>query len=1249
MMPRHLQRIAPTLLALGMLPIPAFAGASTNERDNHLEIVKSLISNELRLPAKRQLAEFAAAGYPDAAWQGKFLAWFYADRFRVSTPDPAETADLEAKAKALLAELEVAAKDGKLPPALKSEFGGAGQATRMLNDLLKVIGPDTPPPKLGKDAIVPEQRATLNATIKALPAVIDAAFTEVLARIAEHEKVEASVQDKPDNDPKYQAVARTSVELRQEAMRLPYLAMRVLREVAYRGEQDCGLDPAPVLAWITAFSGKYAKTFSDWSFAWGDWDPSLRLTAAELCGQAARVKVPEISLAEVIADFQAIIDLDLAVYSSREARDVVRNLQIRAYAGLLALYRELGKTDAKYYREGENLIKQYQERSKAEPSAFRADHPNRERAIEVGRFHIQAGRLLAAKGDANATLMFGAVSKARGNPLAGNAAGWASGGGGGSTGSWGDQAVAADPMAAITAASALSRAAREHSDPVQQRRMQVAAAVTLRNGVLGLSSSSFPEASLDEYAPELWYRYAEALSRMDMRWHAAVAAQAGLAHIDARTTALKGKTPWKDKDGAWTARGRFISTLARNAIVYASALPASARSPSSSAFYSATIDLVNKVSPGDGGKSLDRTQILILLSEKRHDEALSQLEAYAKKYPDEAYDADSLRSTIRMGQYDKATTEADKAKFAELGAKEARATAERAKQALAANPPAERRKVLNRAIRDVQATDAFFSLRRGQEEQVIAMLGADYWTSPPDEDKSVQMLGYLCQAVKQWYEAQIKDAKAKADPQTVLRAWDRVWAAYEIWGRQKARLPAQSERIENHGKMLAWVFQNITNQTRAMLAVEAPPAGLAAISTQAQRAFADLFYPRLTEESKPEQLLYVAGLLWDLGDQERAGRLYEFFIAQIAQAPAVAVLRDTPKEAWADIEPVLQGRPELRALWAEVKDLLEDSPELSKKILDLDLPESQWGEKKRDYGAAVERIRVLRAEMLKSKNSLAADYAKVEDGLQRLSDTALQLFRQVNATAKLAEIYRGQGLKDKANEFYRWLISYDPTNPDYLAATVELTIDLIKNPPSGAPPVTKEQAEATRVKAARVRGAAPGGSTTYWTAAIQVLELSVYVKDVGLVNRALQFDGINKSTPADDLQVFPRNPRDDPRVRRARNSLAVDLARRYLDIFKQPGVTAKPTYAVTSVEVDGQPMTLFVPVDGPRFVPVRRVLDDDTVTVFLWEEGKDPPPEPAAEPAPAPAPAPAPPAAETPPAPAAEAAPAPAPASEAKP
>ena len=1215
MIRRSLHRIVPTLLALGLLPAAAVAATSGTEREAHLEAVLSLIEQDYRLPAQRQLAEFQKAAYPDSEWHGKFLTWYHADHFRTLVLDQAEQIRLAAEAKSLEAELKAAAQADKLPRNMKEKLNGSGAVIRLVNYLLRVVGQDQVPSRGG---LVAERTVALNATTLALIAATNANFETGVATVKANAKNEDEIQQIEDiQDAKFQKGALAAVEMRLDVVRTTYFAVKVLREVAERGK-DFGIDDAAATAFLKEFSTKHFALLQEWDYGWGEYHPYLRTLTIDLAAQGARFKVKGANADDMSADLRKILDLDLSVYAKEPAvADEIRTLQAKSWGNYLAWCREMGRDVApKWYQTGLEAYKEFKDKTKTDRH-FRLDHPDTERAAEVARVYFQAGRLLEAKSDPTAVGAYSAVSAVRANPLAGNAlpmisnrpksAGQQQAGG-----AWGAQPIAEDPAGAVLMGNAMLRQANASGDPALQRSSLIAAAVSLRNGVLGLASASYAEGS-DEIAPELWFRYAESMSKLGMRWHAALVSQAGLHYIEARTKELKGKSPWRDRAGKWTASGRFVSLLARNSVTYASNLLAAGRGLAVTQIYDDSINLVNSVSPEDGGQALDRIQIIIAIQEGDFKRALELTEVYGKKYPGEYYDTASMRSYVFSTWLNQLKKPEERKPIAEKAKKEAKETADRAKADLPSVKDAARKRVLNQALRDGQALEAVIALSDGDNTRVLDMLDAEYWkNAPSDQDKAAQMLGYMCQALRQWYQAQVKDKEKVGDGALLVASWPRVQVAYEVWKTQKSRLNTQEEKVAKQGVQIAYVFNVIANfQIPAIRSRPGSPPQLGEIQKAAARAYADLIEPTITDASKPELMLQVGNVLWDLDEHVRACRLFELYLTTVGTDPELAALRDTPKQVLAALDGPIRARPELRAKWEEVVDLLYDDPGLQKRILD-GLPEADWREKKRDYVRAIEAIRALRADAAKARMSLGAEFAKIDEGLAKLEVQMQQLGRDLSVTAKLALGFREQGKKVKANALYEKLIAYDPTKPEYLSATIELTIDAIKI----GEPVTDELKTLTRVKAKNVRDASQTGSPVYWTAVIQLLELSLSLKDLKLVNDNLKFDAVNQSTPADDLQARPRERRDDKRVRRAGNVLTVDLCKRYLAIFSQPGVTIKPSFAITEVEIDSKPTLIYVPVDAPKFVAVRRELDDGTVVNFLWEEGKDPPPEPEAEPTP---------------------------------
>lgn len=1211
---RRLTGLVPTLLLCALLPSHAAASdAAPSERDNQFDAVKSLIEREYRLPAKRQLDDFKAANYPDADLYLKTLNWFYADRFRVLSPDKAEKEALAKQVKELAAELDVAVKSGKCPEIVKNTYGGIGKVLRLVNDILGLVDPDRPLDVSGVSGISDERKAAVNQAVIALAAEVKSTFDDAAKAI----KAGAAA----DED----AVAKNNMKgieaatmARLEAIRPVALAHRAFREVAERGS-EFGLDPAPALKFLKEFATANFAMLQDWDYAFGDYHPYLHAFLMEVTDDGARFKVKNARFEDLEADTMRTIEIDAGHdFGGQSAvAEEVRTLQARTWAMLFNWYRDLGRdVGPKYWQHGLEQWQAFKEKTRTDKH-FRLDHPNHERAVEMARAYFAAARLLQAKGDTNGAMaIFNQVAGTKDQPLAPHARMWVQylinpPGTDPGKADWGSQAVAADPAGAIDTARAYMKVADQTGDEAKARQFRIRAAMTLRNGALGLANATDQDKA-DEVAPELWFRYAYVLNQLGLRWHAAVASQEGLKQIKTRMAELpKPPNVWQAKDKSWTRPGNYVSLLSRNAITYAQILLLRAKGPGVSELYDNTVSLVNVISPADTGRSLERLQMQVRLSEKDWDGAIEASKGYVKKYPEDKYwVASNIVIVGMLGKRAEAASagsrkqiEADTVAFAEATAKEADADLQKA------TDPARKRELL--AVKgDVLLVRATLMLD-DDPGQVLDLLGPEYWSHPPVEDKTAKAVDLMCTAARKYYALRAKDPKVTGDVQALLADWARYQQCYQLWHKQKARVPSQADKIEAYGASLAQTFVNIGNWAERMrAAVPASSAQLAEVSKAAYTAFSDMIEPRLDKDDKPNLVLATANIIWDLDDHPRAARLYQIFVDQVAKDPEASALRETPKDVLNPLDGIITARPEFKPQWAAIRDLLEDAPGLVDNILSQDLPQDKWGEQKIDYVKAVAAIQALRKDADRRRIEIGATYAQIDEGLAKLEDTTSTLAREISCIAKLAIAYREMGgdKAELATKYYNRLIAYDPTNPEYLAAAVELVIKQLKD---GDATVSEDVLKTTQIKAARVRDAAAPGSPTYWTAVIQVLELSNALKDTKSIDKRLIFDAQNRSTPADDLQLLPREARDDKRVRRARNAISVDLCRRYLELFKLPGVNAKPSFDITTIDLDGKEVTLFVPVGDVKFAPQKRELEDGTTVWFVWEEGKTPPPEAA--------------------------------------
>jgi hypothetical protein len=145
----------------------------------------------------------------------------------------------------------------------------------------------------------------------------------------------------------------------------------------------------------------------------------------------------------------------------------------------------------------------------------------------------------------------------------------------------------------------------------------------------------------------------------------------------------------------------------------------------------------------------------------------------------------------------------------------------------------------------------------------------------------------------------------------------------------------------------------------------------------------------------------------------------------------------------------------------------------------------------------------------------------------------------------------------------------------------------------------------------------------------------------------------NRSDLSHDL-VAPSVDGDDKRIRRSMNNQAIELAKRFLELYSKTGVNVKPTFRVDEVEAGIKTLGIYTDIDAPKFVAraIKNKDDEDVLVIVSADAPAAPDPASATPPAPGAAPttgaAPAP-AAPLTPAPAAGAAPAAAPAAAPKP
>lgn len=1209
MMPtRHVlssRLLSPSLLALAALwgGGGSLWAATADERDQHFIAVQGLIDRGIRPSAERQKAAFAKAGYPEAAWQQKALDWFYAETFKTVVTDPKVAAALDKEGDLLKKDLMTADAAGKLPPAVSAFLSGIGDPSRRLvNTINQFLEPDALKPLV---APAPERVAQASRQIESLLEAADATWTKNVRRITANKAVETNIWDLNEKDPKFQKIAMEAVGARADALRGAYTAHLVLREVITRGA-TWGLDPAPVTAWYKKFLTANAKTIADWDYNWGDFQPDLKLYCNVMLLEALRLKVPDINQDEIEVEVMKIIDLDLKQY--RDAvREGVLELQIKAWTALIKSRLELGKPED--LAKGQAHWDAFRERSRG-LNNMKPACAVPSRAMYLGQLWITAGRLLEAKGDkSGAAALYGEVAGAtKFQPqMLIQAATSRLRSGGPSTGgsnSWASPATAQDPTQAISVARVLMREASNTADTKLARSQLLQAATLLRAGILSLEDGD--EALFIEVGPDLYNLYAAVFSRLEMRWHAAIAAEEGLAAVASRIQP-KGANPWKRGD-VWTEQGKKVTTLAKNTLALVGQLYSRAKGNGVQRLYDDAIDLVKRVAPELAGENLEWNQVVFRFEEGDFAGCIASAQAYAKKYPEQELKTFGLISVSRMNLIDELKKKKDEAgarKVAETMIAESEVISAKATKALQGKLDEAKAKEWRKAQTSAESSKVSLLMTDEKYAEVLAKLGPDYWKNPPaDESLRARMLRTLVIATHRQEFARIKNEAAKNDAKALVAAWPQFDFAYDVWKRLTPGIkdPEERARTERTARSLGLLFQWAASAAETFRTKPGAPDGLTEIARKAKRQMADCLEPGLTEKDKPRTILAIAQTLWDIDEHERAVRLYEMF-RQVTRDDAVAAaFRTNPKPTLDAVEAQVGDRPELRADWAKVRDLVEDKPGLA-DLIKQGVPKDQWGEAKADFSAALVSLREFKPKVDAIRSKLGDIHPKAIEAIQALDAGLLAQVEDLAVRSRLASGYRELGRKDQARALFQELYAYDPGNGTYASAIVDITLDEIK-----AGKVQGKEIDTALDIAKGIRNDAGKDRDLYWQASIQAFELSIAKGDTAYVNQNLRFLSVDQSDPSHDL-VLPAvlgdsaQTGDDKRVRRARNALAVELARRYLALFNATGVTEKSAFKILELPSE-RPLTIFVPVDAPPFTLVTVPNADEVDTTIIVEQGK---------------------------------------------
>ena len=1254
-----LKYLSPTLLSLiiGAAGIAPLWSATADERNQHALAITKLMNGKMRLSADRQLKEFRDAGYPSSdPHLDKALRAIYLDQFLNDGPE-ADKAKNEAELKALRAELDPLLKTNKLSAVAKLIFAGGGSTIRMVNEISRIMHPEGPGSLV---AIAAEKSLLLARLMNTLGKQAEEDFNAAIEKVKANLAVETKGFELPDADPLFLKMINHGVELRLEALRPLSLALYVLRDGANRGK-EFGFDPAPIQAQLTKMFTTVRpeldkKSWTDvldlWSMEWGDFNPYVNLHCGTLLGDATNAGSKTIKDDQVESLLLTVAHLSTQEYA-RDAniKTAAYGLKIEAWTNLLR-YRLMQNTTNSFTR-GTDLWQEFVKLAKTEDQ-LRLNAVPKSIADELGKLYLAAARLMKAKGDSSSAngLMADLSSVKPANPYAHTAKSWitywnrtqSSGN------DWSQRPLAMDPEKAIILARAFMTEANSTVDSAIARTIYAGAAMALRNGLLGLNSGLVDDKGYVEFAPQMYQLYAYVLNKMELRQHAVIASQEG-----ARALGLKIKwyadqkkpNPWKkvnaEGKSVWNESPVSPYRVANDGLIFAGALKT--RDPSTQSLYAQSIKLLELIDPEAVGENLRYQQMYALFSEGDYDGVLRESDVFVRDYPAAYLRGFVLKSaavTQLMDRYGSPKT-GDKAKLAQLSdlmIKDNQTIGKRVSDELKTNPPDARRRELESAQTTIKISEVDGLLAGGKYEAVIARLDAEAFKHlPTEETLAARMVRQLAKATLDWHESR-KDALAK-DPVALLAAMKTYETAYANVSRGLTKLRNKSVdgSLDNSSKMLARVFTGALKMIQGLQQSGNASAELLAMVSVANRAFADLFEPTIDDKTISANVLFVAHTLWEVDEKARAAKQYRNFIAINERDKDIMAFLADPKAMAEKSSAVVNLRTEFRKPGEEIADLVWDSPE-DKQAYET-LPKANWPTRQRkDYLKALTQLNEFRKLMASNKAIIEpAQFKQIEATVDGLNRIILAIANQTKAKARLATYYRESGKNAESLVLLNEAYTDDPLNPDNQMALVLVTYDAALK---GDPMPPKEELIKARRVVAGVRDNKKGTTDKvgYWEAYTLVMEFSIMLGEPKGVNDGLSFLRRDRSDITRDL-VGPPVWGDDKRLRRPLNSLSVQLAKRFLGLYEKQGVTEKPGFKLTDIEmIAGETKSFFADHDAPVFVAKPMTTpDDDDVIALVAADGstpapvKPPPPKPAearedpkapAAPAPAaPAPAPA--------------------------
>lgn len=1187
-----LRRVLLSIIAFAMLgsSSPLHAAASDVEIITYAEMLKELIAKDLKVVVDRRIADFeqayAGADHPIA----QILRLQYARKFSVDDPS------LKTRAEALEAKLKGLASDESIPAAFRSLIirEPLDVVISLTNPILRGMQPAMPPPK-------PELRpagfsAELETRIQLLREAVDDGLVAADRQIAAYQDTFDEGWSLIAGDPTDENydILFEAIRRRLNLANILYIAYKAFSEVLVRGE-EFGLKPElaqEIDTWLGKLLTARQEALDEWDYALAPYNIYFkhRLLALRMI-MSRYYGIPYATPSEVTAYVEDFLLTDESMYSSAAMREQVRELKEKVVEEVMMWSMSLDAkvasgavADAAQAEKEATGIRELARRLWDERYRdFRSDlkSRNKQRSATVAGHYVQAARFFAhiAEQSEALKLMSEILAVEPSHPWSFNAKAWQTyfltAGKGGGEADWSASPSATDPETALSLARSFRKAANNTADRAKAESLRIQAAVALRNAIYGLSTAEFADMA-DDFGPAVYQAYGLVLQDLDWFEQASLVAEQGLRAVEDRWG--KKGNPWGDprQSEQLTESGQTVHRLSDDFWSYSSKAKRGLDTEANADRYVLAIEMRKRFNPNaEGG---EKTEIVAAIQDSEYERAVTLARGYA---PEAESENDRLwfQRMIVYALYRQVSELAGdrNADDAAIAAIEQRLQDELAmlRETIAPELAKGREKGAEEAFKakSLGTVISIAELARNKDwEGVFTALDAEFWEQPLELKMQVDMLNQLCNAaylhrlgISKLVES---DKDRQWDPALVLEPWPHYRHALAILRRIEA---AYGKPLPGNQKRLANVFQAVSVHAGGFVAnIESgaedfkglPLDAFATIAREATVNYIDLLVPTLPEDTAIETWIALAQDLWEVGAKQRAVTYYERYLEESKDRADLAAFARDPKtivdRVGARIEEA--RRRYIDDYWNEIRDYLIDAPGFMEEYLKHGGSRKELKEEKRDFIKAFSRLRDFREQMEKDR-ALLGNSEDLFTMMDELVELVKHLAWRVQFTSRLVEAYMEIGNTERAVELAGALIEYDPLYPPYMSVYVEGV--LLKGDTA-----SREEWEAARTQAAKIRNRVQETARLrdqYWTAMCQILELSVLLGEIDLVNRVLKRAQINNDFPIFDLgvqrdgAVYPVGEGD------------AHLWKRFLRIYEAQGVRFEAPYSV-GTDAEGRPV-----------------------------------------------------------------------------